>query len=109
MKEQILSIVWEWRFVIVLVAAIVTFALAEWNSFKAISYGVMLQAKSLAKDAILKSGKEQEEWVIKKLYQLLPKSLVTFISEDLMRKIVHYLYIKAKDYLDDEKLNNSIN
>ncbi|KGK88055.1 hypothetical protein [Clostridium sp. HMP27] len=108
MKEQFLSVVWEWRFVIVLIVAVIVFALAEWNKFKAISYGIMLQAKSKAKDAVLKSGKEQEEWVVKQLYQFLPKTLVAFISEDLMRTIVHYLYIKAKDYLDDGQLNNSI-
>lgn len=108
MKEQILSFVWEWRFVIVLIVAMVVFAIAEWNKFKAIAYGVMLQAKRQAKDAVLKSGKEQEEWVVKQMYQFLPKPLVTFISEELMRNIVHYLYIKAKDYLDDGKLNSSI-
>lgn len=68
----------------------------------------MLQAKRLAKDAVLKSGDEQVEWVIKKAYQFLPKSITVFISEDMMRKIVKYLYDKAKDYIDDGQFNNSI-
>lgn len=105
---MIKSLLWEWRFVIVLIVVLAIYAILEWNKFKALSYGVMLQAKSMAKDKILHSGEQQEEWVVKKLYQLLPKTLILFISEDLLRKIVHYLYHQAKDYFDDGQLNNSI-
>jgi hypothetical protein len=56
----------------------------------------------------LKSGAEQEEWVVKNLLQRLPKAWIIFITEDRLRKIVKYLYDKAKDYCDDGKLNNSI-
>lgn len=105
---DIKSLLWEWRFIIVVSATVVVYAVLEWNRFKALSYGIMLQAKSLAKDTILKDGAEQEEWVVKKLYQLLPKTLILFISEELLRKIVHYLYHQAKDYLDDGQFNNSI-
>lgn len=104
MKE----LIWEYRYVIIVAIATVLFALLEWQKFKSIAYGLMLQAKSLAKDAVLKSGQQQEEWVCKKAYQFLPKTLTIFISEDNMKKLVHYLYSKAKDYLDDGQLNNSI-
>jgi len=102
------QLIWEYRFLVIVVVAITLFALLEWQKFKAISYGLMLQAKGLAKDAVLKSGDQQEEWVVKKAYQWLPKKFTIFISEEMMRKIVHYLYHKAKDYLDDGELNNSI-
>ena len=68
----------------------------------------MLQAKDKAKDLILKSGQQQEDWVIDKAYIFLPKKITAFINRERMRKIIHYLYLKAKDLLDDGKLNNSI-
>ncbi|MCM8711266.1 hypothetical protein M2651_09510 [Clostridium sp. SYSU_GA19001] len=105
--ETIKSFIWEYRFVLVIAAALGSYAFAEWNGFKAKSYALMLQAKSLAKDAVLKSGDEQVEWVIKKSYQILPKRWTILISEELMRKVVFFLYHKAKDYLDDGEINNS--
>ncbi|CAM2938986.1 hypothetical protein HAHI6034_05830 [Hathewaya histolytica] len=106
--KNISNLLWEYRFIIVLLVSIVLYIVLEWEKFKRVSYGVMLQAKSLAKDKILKSGKQQEEWVVKKMYQFLPKALTVFISDEVMKKIVHFLYVKGKDYLDDGKLNNSI-
>ena len=106
--EKLLNLMWEYRFILVLLISVVLYASSEWEKFKRISYSVMLQAKSLAKDEVLNSGKQQEEWVVKKLYQFLPKKFTTFITEKTMQKIVHYLYHQVKDYLDDEKLNNSL-
>jgi len=98
----------EYRFIILVVLAIILYAALEWQKFKTQAFALMLQAKDLAKDAILKSGAQQEEWVIKKAYQFLPKKITLFINEQRMRSIVHYLYVKAKDYTDDGELNNSI-
>lgn len=105
---NILSILWEWRFVIIVAVAFLLFCLLEWNKAKSILYGIMLQAKRLAKDAVLNSGQEQEEWVVKKAYQFLPAVFKLFLSEELMQKLIHWLYHAAKDYLDDGKLNDSI-
>lgn len=102
------ELVWDYRYIIILVGAFAIFCLFEWQRAKTIVYSLMLQAKSLAKDAVLKSGKQQEEWVCKKAYQFLPKSVTAFISEENMSKLIHYLYVNAKDYLDDGELNNSI-
>lgn len=102
------QILWDYRFIVILVLGVGIYCLFEWRRAKTIAYGLMLQAKILAKDAVLKSGQQQEEWVCKRAYQFLPKTLTMFISEDNMRKLVHYLYTKAKDYLDDGQLNNSI-
>lgn len=106
--SEILKNVWEFRFIIVIAIAILLYALLEWQKFKTTAYALMLQAKRLAKDAVLKSGQQQEEWVVRKVYQILPKAWTIFISEETMRKIVHWLYEKAKDYLDDGVLNGSI-
>jgi uncharacterized protein (UPF0333 family) len=98
----------EFRFIIIVVLAVILYAALEWQKFKSQAYALMLQAKSLAKNAILKTGKQQEEWVIKKAYQFMPKALTIFLSEQRMRKIVHCLYVKAKDLADDGEFNNSI-
>jgi len=102
------DLLFEYRFIIILFLAVILYAALEWQKFKTKAYALMLQAKSLAKDAILKSGHQQEEWVIRKAYQFLPKKITLFINEQRMRSIVHYLYVKAKDYVDDGELNNSI-
>ena len=102
------QLIWEYRFFIIIGLVVILFCILEWQRAKTIAYSLMLQAKSLAKDAVLKSGQQQEEWVVKKAYQFLPKSITLFISEEVMRKLIHYLYSKAKDYLDDGQINNSI-
>lgn len=105
---EFLNLVWEYKFIIVMVLYIVLYAFFEWEKFKIKAYAVMLQAKKMTKYEIIKSGEQQEEWVVKRLYQLMPKACVRFVSEDNMRKVVHWMYRKAKDYLDDSKLNGSI-
>ena len=103
-----LNKLFEYRFIILVVLAVILYAAFEWEKFKTRAYALMLQAKSMAKDLILKSGEQQENWVVKKAYQYLPRKLTIFINEARMRKIIHYLYVKAKDMADDGKLNNSI-
>lgn len=103
-----LKIIWEYRFIILVVLAVILYAALGWQKFKTTCYSLMLQAKSMAKDAILRSGAQQEEWVIKKAYKFLPRKITIFLNEDRMRKLVHYLYIKSKDYIDDGKINNSV-
>jgi hypothetical protein len=103
-----LNILWEYRFIILVVLAVVLYACLEWNKFKALAYAAMLQAKRMAKDAVLKSGDEQVEWVVRKAYQFMPRTWTIFISEDRMRKIIGYLYGKLKDYIDDGQLNRSM-
>ena len=98
----------EFRFIIMVVLAVILYAALEWQKFKTISFALMLQAKSKAKDLILKSGKKQEDWVVKKAYQYLPRKITIFINEQRMRKIIHYLYVKAKDLADDGEINNSM-
>ena len=107
--STVFNFLYEWRFVILIFVFAVSFLiLLGWHRTKVLLYQLMLQAKRMAKDAILKSGQEQEEWVVKKALQLLPFSLRVFLSEDTIRKIIKWLYHKAKDYADDGVINNSI-
>ena len=98
----------EYRFILVVALAVFLFALFEWEQFKGVLYALMLQAKGKAKDAVLKSGRAQEDWVLLKAYQYLPKWLTVWIPQEVMRRIISYLYCTGKDYLDDGKINNSI-
>jgi Flp pilus assembly CpaF family ATPase len=103
-----LNFILEYRFVILIILATILYAALEWQKFKTSAYALMLQAKRMAKDEILKSGDEQVEWIIKRSYQYLPKKLTIFISEERMRNIIRYLYKKLKDLIDDGQPNNSL-
>jgi hypothetical protein len=103
-----LNFLLEYRFVILVVLATILYAALECQKFKTSAYALMLQAKRMAKDEVLKSGDEQVEWIIKRSYQFLPKKLTIFISEERMRNIIRYLYAKLKDLVDDGEKNNSI-
>ena len=103
-----MKLLFEYRFIIILVLAVILYAALEWQKFKTIAFALMLQAKSKAKDLILKSGKQQEDWVVNKAYLFLPKKLTIFINQERMRRIIHFLYVKAKDKIDDGEINNSI-
>lgn len=103
-----INILWEFRFIIILVVAILLFAVFEWEKFKGILYALMLQGKRYAKDKVLHSGKAQEEWVLIQAYAYLPRWITLFIPQEVMRRIIKYLYDKAKDYLDDGVINDSV-
>lgn len=107
MLDMIKALLWEYRFVIAVVICFVLFFLLEREKGYKTLYNLMLQAKRLAKDAILNSGKEQEDWVVEKAMYLLPTSWKIFIDEERTRKMVQWLFEKGKDILDDGKLNNS--
>ena len=98
----------EYRFVILVVLAIIIYAIFEWQKTKGILYALILKAKSMAKDWVLKSGEKQEDWVVVNAYKFLPKKITVFINHERMRMLVHYLYYKAKDLVDDGEINNSI-
>lgn len=103
-----MKILFEYRFIIAFALCVVVFALFEWEKTKGIIGHLMLTAKSLAKDAILKSGEAQENWVLERTYMYLPKWITMFIPKEVMRKLIQYLYHMAKDYLDDGKVNGSV-
>jgi len=103
-----MKLLFEYKLVVLVVLAIILFAIFEWQKTKGILYALILKSKSMAKDWILKSGKKQEDWVVVNAYKFLPKKITVFINQNRMRRLVHYLYHKAKDIVDDGQVNNSI-
>jgi hypothetical protein len=95
--------------IILLISVILVIILIflKWQQAKAILFALMLQAKRYAKDSILNSGKEQEDWVIKQAMKFLPISFKLLVPEEMIRIIVIRLYKSLKDYLDDGIINNS--
>lgn len=105
--KNIIGILWEWRFVILLLVTAVLFCLFEWEKTKGVIYAGIAQAKRYAKDHILKNGAQQEEYVVKLMLEKLPLAWRIFLGEDNIRKIVKWLYSKLGDYMDDGILNES--
>lgn len=102
------TIIWDFRYLIVILLAALVYTIFNWQKVKAMAYKGMLQAKTLAKDLVLKSGQEQENWVVETIWPLLPAPIRLFISKTVFREIIKKLYRTAKDYLDDGQLNGSI-
>lgn len=105
--KNLLMMLWEWRFVIVLVVAFGMFCWMRLETAKRIIYAGIAQAKRFAKDQILKNGRQQEEYVMQLALQRLPLSLRLFLGEKQIRKMVKWLYNKLGDYIDDGILNDS--
>ena len=103
MKE----LLWDWRFVIAVVLGLTLWVVFNWERAKVIAYNGMLRAKSLAKDKILNSGQEQEDWVVINIYPCLPSAFRLFVNEEAFRRFVRWLYGIGKDWLDDGVLNGS--
>ena len=98
---------WDWRFVIIVLLGIILWVVFNWQKAKAIAYNGMLRAKSLAKDHVLNSGQEQEDWVVERVYPCLPAAFRLVVNKDLFRKFVRWLYGIGKDWIDDGVLNGS--
>ena len=107
MQQVMQQVIYEYRYVLVVVVAAIVYALTNWSKTKQLVYAGIVRAKSLAKDMVLTSGQEQEDWVVETVYPLLPLPIKVVISEALFRKLVKYTYDKAKDLLDDGVINNN--
>lgn len=101
------DLIWEWRYVILLGIGATLYTILEWGSVKGKILNAIIAAKDLAKDKVLHGGKAQEDWVVSRVYLVLPNRVKLFLSEELLRKIIKYLYQKSMDLLDDGKVNNS--
>lgn len=53
------------------------------------------------------SGKQKMEWVIGKARGLLPGWLQTFVTDEMILRIIQGWFTAVKDLLDDGKYNNS--
>ena len=103
MKEYL----WDWRFVIAVALGLILWIVFNWERAKVIAFNGMLRAKALAKDHVLNSGQEQEDWVVDRVYPCLPSGFKLFVSRDTFRKFVRWLYQVGKDWLDDGIFNGS--
>lgn len=109
MLNTILTFFATYKFEIFAILCLVIFIiLLGWQRTKEIMYQLMLQAKRMAKQAILNSGQAQEDWVVKMAMAYMPVQIKLFLSEDMTRKIIKWLYQRAKDYADDGVINNSV-
>lgn len=101
------AIIWDYRYLIIVIIAAFIYCLFNWQQVKTEAYKGMLQAKSLAKDLVLNSGIEQENWVVDNIWPLLPISMRLILRKEVFRSIVQKLYKTAKDFIDDGKLNGT--
>ena len=100
-------LIWEYRYVILLVVGAAIYTILEWSNVKGKILNAIVAAKDLAKDKVLHGGQAQEDWVVSRVYVIIPARVKLFLSEELLRKIIRYLYQKSMDLLDDGKVNNS--
>lgn len=101
------DLVWEWRYIILAIIGAGIYSILEWNIVKEKILNAIVAAKDLAKDKVLHGGKAQEDWVVSRVILILPLRVKLILSEELLRKIIRYLYQKSMDLIDDGKVNNS--
>ncbi len=94
------DVVWDYKYIVMITAVIAAYYIYEWQRAKTILYSLMLQAKRLSKDLTLKSGKEQEDWVVKKAGKYLPALVRLLLNENILTAAVHELYRDSKKYQD---------
>lgn len=109
--EKLIPIIWEWRYVLVAIFMVLIYSVVEWKKVKKLLTENIIKARELAKDFVLESGQEQEDWVVERVYDLLPMSVVAILTpfggKAALRKLVKIVYYKMKDYLDNQKFDNS--
>ena len=106
--SKVFEYIWEYRFLIMLLAWGVTYAITSWTNFKLDVQKGIIASKQMAKEQVLKNGQEQAEWVLNYVLQKLPKAWVAFLGEERTRQLIQKLYNSALDLIDDGKLNESI-
>lgn len=106
--KEFMNQMWEWRFALTMAVAFFVWCILDWEKAKGRLFQLMLLAKGKAKDLILSSGKEQEDWVVTQAWRFLPLKFRIFLTEDTLRKIIRWLYRQAKDKLDDGQFNGSV-
>lgn len=103
-----LKFLWDFRYVIAFIIYVIISSIIkgkDWRDKKIHEY--MLAAKQMSKDGFLKSGDEQEEWVIANLVVLFKKFKIP-VTYEMIRPVVQKLYKIAMDKMDDGQFNNSL-
>jgi hypothetical protein len=101
----------------VILALVFVYFLLGRNKVEKVLLALMLQAKRYAKDRILASGQDQEDWVVARATEYIPGKYLFLLDqialfrghtrEELIRLIVQKLFNALKDYADDGKFNDS--
>ena len=77
----------------------------QWANLREFAYQLMLSAEKVY-DA--NQGKEKFEVVFNMLYKYIPIWLTGILTEEKIKAQLQIWYDKAKDWLDDGEINNSI-
>lgn len=109
--ENLTAILWDWRFVIVAIVLIAIYSIFEWKKVKAILEENIIRARQLARDFVLESGQEQEDWAVERVYAVLPLTVLAILApfggKAAVRSLVRIVYYQLKDYLDNSKFDKS--
>ena len=98
----------DWGYVVYILISILVYVLfVVWANVKDKAWQGIISAKRLAKEGVINTGVEQENFAVQYFYPLLPGVVKGLISEAVFRDIVKWLYSKAKDLLDDGCFNGS--
>lgn len=107
MKEFFMS---NWATIIILLAfaAWVVYLVInkKWDQLRGTAYRLILQAEKVIIGT--KRGQERFETVFRQLYSLIPPWLQFFILESDLKEQLQKWYNDIKDYLDNGKIDNSI-
>ena len=101
------EILWEYRYLITAGVCGVVYAAAEYTNTKNKVLQCIVAAKKLSKDKVIEGGEAQENWVVNRVYGILPPVAKIILTEDVLRKIIKNLYRCCLDLLDDGELNDS--
>ena len=78
----------------------------QWARLRASAYKLILEAEKVIRGT--KRGQDRLEYVLDRLYCLMPTWLQFFVSEESLREKLQEWFEHLKDYLDDGKKNQSI-
>jgi len=78
----------------------------KWDQLRGTAYSLILQAEKTITGT--KRGQERFEVVFNKIYSLIPPWLQFFVLESDLRKQLQEWYNDIKDYLDNGKIDGSL-
>lgn len=78
----------------------------KWDQLRGTAYWMILQAEDVIRGT--KRGKERFETVLQQIYSLIPAWLRFWFPETLVREKLQDWYNQIKDYLDNGKIDGSL-
>lgn len=95
---------------IIIIAAIAAYLIyltvtKQWTKIREFAYQAMLLAERTFGD---ENGKIKFDFVVRIVHKNLPIWIRPFINEEDIKRLIQSWYDKAKDFLDDGQLNDSV-